>query len=81
MIAKPVVVTYDYVMDEATKIAVCKGEYVKFTEAEDGSESYAPILVADAMNEYVAAQIRVPDEFPEVREAVQIKINALQAVL
>lgn len=85
MIAKPVVVTYDYVMDEATKIAVCNGEYVKFTEtvAEDGavSESYAPILVADAMNEYVAAQIRVPDEFTAVREAVQTKINALQAVL
>ena len=85
MIAKPVVVTYDYVMDEQTKVAVCNGEYVQFSEvtAEDGSvsEKYAPILVADAVNVYVAAQLRVPDEFAEVREAVQVKIDALQAVL
>ena len=85
MIAKPVTVVYDYVMDEATKIAVCNGEYVKFTEnvAEDGSvsESYAPILVADVVNEYVAAQIKVPAEFAEIRESLQTKINALQAVL
>ena len=85
MIAKPVTIVYDYVMDEQTKIAVCNGEYVKFTEnvAEDGSvsESYAPLLVADAVNEYVAAQIKVPAEFPEVRAAVQTKVDALQAVL
>ena len=85
MIAKPVVVTYDYVMDEQTKIAVCDGKYVKFSEvvAEDGSvsEKYDALLPADVMNEYVAAQIRVPDEFAEVRDAVQVKINALQAVL
>lgn len=85
MIAKPVTVTYDYIMDEATKIGVLDGKYVKFIEetAEDGSvsEKIVDMLAADVMNEYVAAQIRVPDEFIEVREAVQTKINALQAVL
>ena len=83
MIAKPVTVTYN--VDEQTNIGVLDGKYVKFTEVavEDGSvsEKYDEILVADAVNEYVAAQIRVPDEFAEVREAVQTKINALQAVL
>lgn len=85
MIAKPVTVTYDYLMDEATKIAVLEGKYVKFVEetAEDGSvaEKKVDMLPADVMNEYVAAQIRVPDEFADVREAVQTKIAALQAVL
>lgn len=85
MISKPVVITYDYVMDEATKVAVCDGKYIKFIEetAEDGTvvEKYDALLPADVMNEYVAAQIRIPDEFAEAREAVQTKINALQAVL
>ena len=85
MIAKPVTVVYDYVMDEATKIAVCNGAYVKFIEetAEDGtvSERYESVLVADVVNEYVAGQIKVPAEFVEIRNAVQTKIDALQAVL
>ena len=79
MIAKPVTVTYN--VDEQTNIGVLDGKYVKFAVDEAGVESSAEILVADAMNEYVAAQIRVPDEFAEIREAVQTKINALQAVL
>ena len=86
MIAKPVVVTYDYIVDEQTNIGLCNGAYAKF--AAPDVENEAPvesvpmaILPADVMNEYVAAQIRVPDEFVEVREAVQTKINALQAVL
>lgn len=82
MIAKPVTVTYN--VDEQTNIGVLDGKYVKFESVdrpEGPVEELREILVADAMNEYVAAQIRVPDEFPEVREAVQIKINALQAVL
>ena len=79
MIAKPVTITYN--VDEQTNIGVLDGEYVKFAVDEAGVESSAEILVADAVNEYVAAQIRVPDEFAEIREAVQTKINALQAVL
>ena len=79
MIAKPVTITYN--VDEQTNIGVLDGKYVKFAVDEAGVESSAEILVADAVNEYVAAQIRVPDEFVEVREAVQVKINALQAVL
>ena len=79
MIAKPVTVTYN--VDEQTNIGVLDGKYVKFAVDEAGVESSAEILVADAVNEYVAAQIRVPDEFAEVRESVQTKINALQAVL
>lgn len=79
MIAKPVTVTYN--VDEQTDIGVLDGKYVKFAVDEAGVESSAEILVADAVNEYVAAQIRVPDEFAEIREAVQTKINALQAVL
>lgn len=79
MIAKPVTVTYN--VDEQTNIGVLDGKYVKFAVNEAGVESSAEILVADAVNEYVAAQIRVPDEFAEIREAVQTKINALQAVL
>ena len=79
MIAKPVTITYN--VDEQTNIGVLDGKYVKFTVDEAGVESSAEILVADAVNEYVAAQIRVPDEFAEIREAVQTKINALQAVL
>jgi len=83
VIAKPVTVTYS--VDEQTNIGVLDGKYVKFIEVavEDGSvsEKYDEILVADAVNEYVAAQIRVPDEFAEIREAVQTKINALQSVL
>ena len=79
MIAKPVTVTYN--VDEQTNIGVLNGKYVKFAVDEAGVESSAEILVADAVNEYVAAQIRVPDEFAEVRESVQTKINALQAVL
>ncbi len=79
MIAKPVTVTYN--VDEQTNIGVLDGKYVKFAVDEAGVESSAEILVADAVNEYVAAQIRVPDEFAEIREAVQTKINALQAVL
>lgn len=79
MIAKPVTVTYN--VDEQTNIGVLDGKYVKFAVDEVGVESSAEILVADAVNEYVAAQIRVPDEFVEIREAVQTKINALQAVL
>ena len=74
MIAKPVTVTYN--VDEQTNIGILDGKYVKFVD-----EVPQAILPADAMNEYVAAQIRVPDEFVEVREAVQTKINALQAVL
>lgn len=81
MIAKTVTVTFDYMVDEATNIGVLDGKYVKFAVDEAGVESNAPILPADVMNEYVAAQIRVPDEFAAVREAVQTKINALQAVL
>lgn len=79
MIAKPVTITYN--VDEQTNIGVLDGKYVKFAVDEAGVESSAEILVADAVNEYVAAQIRVPDEFAEIREAVQTKINALQAVL
>ena len=79
MIAKPVTVTYN--VDEQTNIGVLNGKYVKFAVDEAGVESSAEILVADAVNEYVAAQIRVPDEFAEIRESVQTKINALQAVL
>lgn len=79
MIAKPVTVTYN--VDEQTQIGVLDGKYVKFAVDEAGIETSKEILPADAMNEYVAAQIRVPDEFVEVREAVQTKINALQAVL
>ena len=79
MIAKPVTVTYN--VDEQTNIGVLNGKYVKFAVDEAGVESSAEILVADIVNEYVAAQIRVPDEFAEVRESVQTKINALQAVL
>ena len=79
MIAKPVTITYN--VDEQTNIGVLDGKYVKFAVDEAGVESSAEILVADAVNEYVAAQIRVPDEFAEVRESVQTKINALQAVL
>lgn len=79
MIAKPVTVTY--AVDEQTNIGVLDGKYVKFAVDETGVETSTPIIVADVMNEYVAAQIRIPDEFAEVREAVQTKINALQAVL
>ena len=79
MIAKPVTITY--CVDEQTNIGVLDGKYVKFAVDEAGVETSAPILVADVANEYVAAQIRVPDEFAEIREAVQTKINALQAVL
>lgn len=79
MIAKPVTITYN--VDEQTNIGVLDGKYIKFAVDETGVETPAEILVADAMNEYVAAQIRVPDEFAEIREAVQTKINALQAVL
>ena len=79
MIAKPVTITYN--VDEQTNIGVLDGKYVKFAVDEAGVESSAEILVADAVNEYVAAQIRVPDEFAEIREAIQTKINALQAVL
>lgn len=82
MIAKPVTVTYS--VDEQTNIGVLDGKYVRF-ENLDGPEGpveeLREILVADAVNDYVAAQVRVPDEFAEVREAVQTKINALQAVL
>ena len=74
MIAKPVTVTYT--VDEATNIGVLDGKYVKFID-----EAAQAILPTDAMNEYVAAQIKIPEEFAEVREAVQTKINALQAVL
>lgn len=85
MIAKTVTVTFDYMVDEATNVGVLDGKYVKFVQetAEDGavSEKTVDMLPADVMNEYVAAQIRIPDEFADVREAVQTKINALQAVL
>ena len=74
MIAKPVTVTYN--VDEQTNIGILDGKYVKF----DGDVP-RDIIVADVVNEYVAAQIRVPDEFIEAREAVQITINALPAVL
>ena len=79
MITKTVTITY--CVDEATNIGVLDGKYVKFEMGVDNVETSAPVLVADVANEYVAAQIRVPDEFAEVREAVQTKINALQAVL
>ena len=81
MIAKTVTVQYDYNVDEQTQIGVLDGKYVKFAVDEAGVETFKEVLPADVMNEYVAAQIRVPDEFAEVREAVQTKINALQAVL
>lgn len=80
MISKPV--TVSYLVDEQTNIGVLDGKYVKFAAGPfEGPETPAPILVADVMNEYVAAQLRVPDEFGEVREAVQTKISALQSVL
>ena len=74
MIQRPV--TINYLMDENTQIAVLDGKYVKF-------EGDVPVemLAVDVMNEYVAAQAKIPAEFPEVREAVQTKIDALQAVL
>lgn len=89
MIAKTVTISVDYTVDEATQIGVTgpefDREYVKFIQetADDGTtlERTETMLPADVMNEYVAAQIKVPDEFVEVREAVQTKINALQAVL
>ena len=81
MIPKTVTVSYDYIVDETTDIGVLNGKYIKFAIDANGVESYADILPADAANVYVAAQIRVPDEFVEVRESVQTKINALQAVL
>ena len=74
MIAKPVTITYN--VDEQTNVGILDGKYVKFID-----EVPQAILPADVMNEYVAAQIRIPDEFAEAREAVQTKINALQAVL
>ena len=79
MIAKPVTVTYS--VDEQTNIGVLNGKYVRFAVDENGVETSVSVLPADVMNEYVAAQIRIPDEFAEVRESVQTKINALQAVL
>lgn len=79
MIAKPVTVTYN--VDEQTNIGVLNGAYVKFAVDEAGVESSEEIIIADAVNEYVAAQLKVPVEFAEIREAVQTKIDALQAVL
>ena len=82
MIAKVITVTYN--VDEQTDIGILDGKYVKFESIDrpEGTvEELRDILVADAVNEYVAAQVRIPDEFAEVREAVQTKINALQSVL
>ena len=80
MIAKPVTVTYN--VDEQTNIGVLDGRYVKFaTVADTGVETSEEVIVADVVNEYVAAQLKVPAEFVEVRESVQTKIDALQAVL
>lgn len=80
MIAKPVTVTYN--VDEQTNIGVLNGKYVKFaTAADTGVETSEEVIVADVVNEYVAAQLKVPVEFAEVRESVQTKIDALQAVL
>lgn len=83
MIEKTITIAYN--VDEQTNIGVLGGKYIKFMQetAEDGSITETPvdILPADVMNEYVAMQVKVPEEFAEVREAVQTKINALQAVL
>ena len=86
MISRQVITTTDWSVDEQTCIGRClNGEYAQFGAVAEGEYDPnavpAAMLPADVMNAYVSAQVRVPDEFAEVREAVQTKINALQAVL
>ena len=87
MIGKQVTVTYDYVVDEATKIAIFDGEFVKFDTSvdENGAEviadTFAPIDACAVADEYLAKNIRIPDEFAPARECIQSRIAALQAVL
>ena len=86
MIARQVIVTTDWSVDEQTCVGRCaNGEYAQFGAVAEGEYDPnavpAAMLPAAVMDAYVAAQVRIPDEFTEVREAVQTKINALQAVL
>ena len=86
MISRQVITTTDWSVDEQTCIGRCLNkEYAQFGAVAEGEYDPnavpAAMLPADVMNAYVAAQVRVPDEFVEVREAVQTKINALQAIL
>lgn len=82
-------VTIDYLVDEQTLIGALGGKYVQFApapEAVEGAEPVpeaAPVDIAAcaAADVYLEKAVRVPDEFVEVRECVQKRIGALQAIL
>ena len=87
MIDKQVTVTYDYKVDEGTKIAIFDGKFVKFDTAvdENGNEIiadfYTPIDACAVADLYLEQNARIPDEFAPARECIQSRINALQAIL
>ena len=63
--------------DDVQPFGLWNGLYVRFQE--DG-----PVVVVapqEVMDAFILAGARVPDSFVEVREAIQAKLNQLQAVL
>lgn len=70
-------VTIDVLVDEVTGIGKWNGMLFQF--AEDGQFVAKDAgAVAEA---YLAAGVKIPGEFPEVRAVIEGKINSLQAVL
>ena len=74
MIAKSVTITYN--VDDQTNIGICDGKYVQFID-----EVAKDIGAGEIVDIYLRQNLRIPDEFVEVRECAKSRIDALQAVL
>ena len=63
--------------DDIQPFGLWNGLYVRFQD--DGSA--VVVTPQEVMDAFILAGARVPDAFVEVREAIQAKLNQLQAVL
>lgn len=57
--------TVNFLVDEATNIAVCGDAYFVFE-----GEVPVPIEVKDALARFVEAGVKIPGEFVQIRDAI-----------
>lgn len=70
MIAITALIPVNYELDEQTLIGrAADGTYAKFA-APDGNAAREPIAAPAIIAAYLAAGLRVPDNFPEVRALI-----------
>lgn len=67
MIAKQVIITKDYLVDEATNVGIWNGEYAVFDE----NGAWTPIDACAVARKYLEAALVIPPEFAAVRDCLE----------